>query len=78
MAIIMDGKALAAKMQDHLHEKVERLKEKEWIVPGLVVIMVGDNPASQVYVQHKEQVLLKRLASIARRSTFLRVSARKN
>ena len=33
MAIIMDGKALAAKMQDHLHEKVERLKEKEWIVP---------------------------------------------
>ena len=30
MAIIMDGKALAAKMQDHLHEKVERLKEKEW------------------------------------------------
>ena len=35
MAIIMDGKALAAKMQDHLHEKVERLKEKEWIVPGL-------------------------------------------
>lgn len=28
MAIIMDGKALAAKMQDHLHEKVERLKEK--------------------------------------------------
>ena len=28
MAIIMDGKALAAKMQDHLHEKVERLKRK--------------------------------------------------
>ena len=29
MAIIMDGKALAAKMQDQLHEKVARLKEKE-------------------------------------------------
>ena len=67
MAIIMDGKALAAKMQDHLHEKVERLKEKEWIVPGLVVIMVGDNPASQVYV-----------ASIVRRSIFLRVLVRKS
>ena len=77
MAIIMDGKALAAKMQDHLHEKVERLKEKEWIVPGLVVIMVGDNPASQVYVRNKERAV-KRLASIARQSTFLRVSARKN
>jgi len=55
----MDGKALAAKMQDHLHEKVERLKEKEWIVPGLVVIMVGDNPASQVYVRNKERAAKK-------------------
>ena len=52
MAIIMDGKALAVKMQDQLQEKVARLKEKEWIVPGLVVIMVGDNPASQVYVRN--------------------------
>ena len=60
-----------------MHEKVERLKEKEWIVPGLVVIMVGDNPASQVYVRNKD-VLLKRQASIARQSTFLKVSARKN
>ena len=59
MAIIMDGKALAAKMQDHLHEKVERLKEKEWIVPGLVVIMVGDNPASQVYVRNKARAAKK-------------------
>ena len=77
MAIIMDGKALAAKMQDQLHEKVARLKEKEWIVPGLVVIMVGDNPASQVYVRNKD-VLLKRLASIVRRSIFLRVLVRKS
>ena len=30
MAIIMDGKALAVKMQDQLQEKVARLKEKEW------------------------------------------------
>ena len=59
MAIIMDGKALAAKMQDQLHEKVARLKEKEWIVPGLVVIMVGDNPASQVYVRNKERAAKK-------------------
>ena len=36
MAIIMDGKALAAKMQDQLQEKVARLKENEWIVPGPV------------------------------------------
>ena len=48
MAIIMDGKALAVNMQEQLQEKVARLKEKEWIVPGLVVIMVGENPASQL------------------------------
>ena len=40
-------------------KKVERLKEKEWIVPGLVVIMVGDNPASQVYVRNKERAAKK-------------------
>ena len=56
MAIIMDGKALAVNMQEQLQEKVARLKEKEWIVPGLVVIMVGENPASQVYVRNKERV----------------------
>ena len=76
MAIIMDGKALAAKMQDQLHEKVARLKEKEWIVPGLVVIMVGDNPAR--FMCEIRNVLLKRLASIVRRSIFLRVLVRKS
>lgn len=59
MTILMDGKALAAKMQAALRDKVERLKEKEWIVPGLVVIMVGDNPASQVYVRNKERAAIK-------------------
>lgn len=77
MAIIMDGKALAVNMQEQLQEKVARLKEKEWTVPGLVVIMVGENPASQVYVRNKERAA-KKLASIVRRSIFLRVSARKN
>lgn len=59
MAIIMDGKALAVNMQEQLQEKVVRLKEKEWTVPGLVVIMVGENPASQVYVRNKERAAKK-------------------
>ena len=59
MAIIMDGKALAVNMQEQLQEKVARLKEKEWTVPGLVVIMVGENPASQVYVRNKERAAKK-------------------
>lgn len=55
MAKIIDGKALAAKKQAALQEKVERLKAESGLVPGLVVILVGDDPASQVYVRNKER-----------------------
>ena len=54
MAII-DGKALAQKMQAELAEKTAKLKEKSGQTPGLVVILVGENPASQVYVRNKER-----------------------
>ncbi|AXQ78227.1 bifunctional methylenetetrahydrofolate dehydrogenase/methenyltetrahydrofolate cyclohydrolase [Streptococcus chenjunshii] len=59
MAAIIDGKALAQKMQGALTEKVKQMKEKYGLVPGLVVILVGDNPASQIYVRNKEQAALK-------------------
>ncbi|WP_293693113.1 bifunctional methylenetetrahydrofolate dehydrogenase/methenyltetrahydrofolate cyclohydrolase [Streptococcus sp. UBA3373] len=59
MAKIIDGKALAAKKQAALQEKVERLKAESGLVPGLVVILVGDNPASQVYVRNKERFAKK-------------------
>lgn len=55
MTQIIDGKALAQKMQSQLAKKVEDLKQEFGIVPGLVVILVGDNPASQVYVRNKER-----------------------
>lgn len=55
MAIRIDGKALAAKLQGELAEKTARLKEETGVVPGLVVILVGENPASQVYVRNKER-----------------------
>ena len=54
MAII-DGKALAQKMQAELAEKTAKLKEISGQTPGLVVILVGENPASQVYVRNKER-----------------------
>ena len=57
MALI-DGKALAAKMQGKLAEKTAQLKEEKGIVPGLVVILVGEDPASQVYVRNKERSAL--------------------
>lgn len=58
MAQIIDGKALAQKVQKKLAEKVARLKAEKGIVPGLVVILVGENPASQVYVRNKERSAL--------------------
>ncbi|MGT2845782.1 bifunctional methylenetetrahydrofolate dehydrogenase/methenyltetrahydrofolate cyclohydrolase [Streptococcus massiliensis] len=57
MAII-DGKALAEKKQAALAVKTAKLKEETGVTPGLVVILVGDNPASQVYVRNKERSAL--------------------
>ncbi|AND79725.1 bifunctional methylenetetrahydrofolate dehydrogenase/methenyltetrahydrofolate cyclohydrolase [Streptococcus pantholopis] len=59
MANIIDGKALALKMQSALAEKVKQMKSRYDLVPGLVVILVGDNSASQIYVRNKEQAALK-------------------
>src|SRR3712207_2866197 len=58
MVQIIDGKALAQKMQAALAKKVSSLKAEKGIVPGLAVILVGDNPASQVYVRNKERAAL--------------------
>ena len=54
----IDGKALAAKMQAALAEKTAQLKAEKGLIPGLVVILVGENPASQVYVRNKERSAL--------------------
>ena len=58
MAQIIDGRGLAEKLQKKLAEKTARLKEKTGQVPGLVVIVVGNNPASQIYVRNKERSAL--------------------
>ena len=54
MAIIIDGKALAKKIRQELKVECDELKEKG-INPKLAVIMVGDNPASKVYVRNKSR-----------------------
>ncbi len=53
-AKIIDGKQIAADMQAELKEEVAKLKQ-EGIVPGLGVILVGEDPASQSYVTAKER-----------------------
>lgn len=55
---VIDGKALAAKMQAALAEKTALIKEQTGKVPGLVVILVGEDAASQVYVRNKERSAL--------------------
>ncbi len=55
---VIDGKALAAKMQAALAEKTAQLKAEKGLIPGLVVILIGENPASQVYVRNKERSAL--------------------
>lgn len=56
---LLDGKALAQKIQLELKAKVANLEPKIGRPPGLAVIMVGDNPASAVYVRNKERACKK-------------------
>ena len=51
-AQIIDGKALAAQVRTEVTQRVAALKA-QGVTPGLAVILVGDNPASQVYVRNK-------------------------
>ena len=54
MAVIIDGKALAKKIRSNLKVECDELKTKG-ITPKLAVIMVGNNPASKVYVRNKSK-----------------------
>jgi len=52
-AQIIDGKAFAAKVRGQVAEHVTRIKDENGITPGLAVVLVGEDPASQVYVRSK-------------------------
>ncbi|MCX7715116.1 MAG: bifunctional methylenetetrahydrofolate dehydrogenase/methenyltetrahydrofolate cyclohydrolase FolD [Clostridia bacterium] len=54
MAIILNGKAVSQRIKDELKEEVKNLKQ-EGINPGLAVVIVGDDPASRVYVNSKKK-----------------------
>lgn len=55
MAIILDGKAVAAKVKAEVKEKVDTLKAEGKRIPCLAVILVGEDPASAVYVRNKKK-----------------------
>ena len=54
MPVIMDGKALAAQLMVSLQGRVAALKARG-VQPGLAVVLVGEDPASQIYVRNKER-----------------------
>ncbi len=54
-ANIISGKDIAAEIKEELKKEVEEMKEKHNVVPGLVTILVGQNPASLSYVTGKQK-----------------------
>lgn len=58
-ATVIDGKAFAAKVRGQVGEHVARLKADHGITPGLAVVLVGEDPASEVYVRNKGKQTLE-------------------
>ncbi len=58
-ATVIDGKAFAAKVRGQVAEHVTRIKEENGITPGLAVVLVGEDPASQVYVRSKGKMTVE-------------------
>ena len=69
-AKLLDGKLIAAQVEEALTQRIAALA-KQGTVPGLTVILVGDDPASQTYVRNKE----KACARLGIRSQTLRLPA---
>ncbi|MEA3493246.1 MAG: bifunctional methylenetetrahydrofolate dehydrogenase/methenyltetrahydrofolate cyclohydrolase FolD [Candidatus Margulisiibacteriota bacterium] len=59
MAKIIDGKGLAEKIREGVAVDVDKLKREKGVTPKLCVVLVGEDPASQIYVRHKERACEK-------------------
>ena len=55
-AEIIDGKAFAGSLRARVAEQTSQLKQRHGLVPGLTVVIVGEDPASQIYVRNKGKV----------------------
>ena len=56
---ILDGKATAQQIRSEVAEGCARLREQHGIAPGLTVVLIGEDPASQIYVRNKEKMARK-------------------
>jgi methylenetetrahydrofolate dehydrogenase (NADP+) / methenyltetrahydrofolate cyclohydrolase len=85
-AKLLDGKALATKLQAELAQQVAQFKAQSNITPCLAAVLVGENPASEVYVRNKRQACervgmtsqLHRLPANASQAELLNLIARLN
>ncbi|MCL2096547.1 MAG: bifunctional methylenetetrahydrofolate dehydrogenase/methenyltetrahydrofolate cyclohydrolase FolD [Oscillospiraceae bacterium] len=55
MAEILDGKLVSAKIKEEIKLEIEEIKKTSGKIPGLAVVIVGDDPASKVYVKNKRR-----------------------
>lgn len=67
----IDGKALAQELRDNLKTEVKQLQDDRGITPGLTVVLVGEDPASQIYVRNK----VRQTEEIGMISNEIRMSA---
>lgn len=58
MAEIISGKIVSEKLRSELRDEIAEFKNKKGLTPGLAVVMVGNNPASAVYVKNKHKACL--------------------
>jgi methylenetetrahydrofolate dehydrogenase (NADP+) / methenyltetrahydrofolate cyclohydrolase len=78
-ASILDGKALAQKVRNEVAAEVAEMQASAHVTPGLTVVLVGENPASEVYVRSKQSAckaagirsVVKKLAAEATQSDLL-------
>ena len=55
-ALMIDGKAFAEKLRDEIANRVNKLKNLHNLTPGLAVVLVGSDPASEIYVRNKQKM----------------------
>ena len=55
MAKLISGKEVSTQIRQKIREQAQQLREDRDIQPGLAVILVGNDPASQIYVRNKQR-----------------------
>jgi methylenetetrahydrofolate dehydrogenase (NADP+)/methenyltetrahydrofolate cyclohydrolase len=70
-ARMIDGKAIAAELSQRIADAVQRVTTEHGVEPGLAVVLVGDNPASEIYVRSKTA----KIAATNMRSSFYKLPA---